>query len=134
MLSGSQLREVAAVRGFGDLEAAIMDQLWEHSDGMTVREIHTALSATRELAYNTVLTVTDNLYKKGWLVRQPVGRAHRYRPKASREEYGAGLMRAALDTAGDPHRALLQLIGRMSADETAALRAALDAHDSRDRP
>jgi predicted transcriptional regulator len=121
------------MRGFGDLEAAIMDQLWTHGDGLTVREIHTTLSADRDLAYNTVLTVTDNLYKKGWLRREPAGRAHRYRPKASREEYGAGLMRAALDAAGDPRQALLQLIGQMSTDETAALRAALDSHENQDR-
>lgn len=116
------------MRGFGDLEAAIMDQLWRRG-GLTVREIHTALTGDRDLAYNTVLTVTDNLYKKGWLTREPAGRAHRYHAKASREEYGAGLMRAALDAAGDPRQALLQLIGTMSGDETAALRAALDAHD-----
>jgi len=117
------------MRGFGDLEAAIMDQLWRDGGGLTVREIHTALTADRELAYNTVLTVTDNLYKKGWLTRESAGRAHRYHPKASREQYGAGLMRAALDAAGDPRQALVQLIGQMSAVETAALRAALDSVD-----
>ena len=121
------------MRGFGDLEAAIMDRLWAYGAGMTVRELHTALSADRELAYNTVLTVTDNLYKKGWLRREPAGRAHRYTPLASREEYGARLMRTALDAAGDPRQALLQLIGRMSADETAALRAALNSHERQRR-
>jgi len=121
--------EVGRMRGFGDLEAAIMDQLWQHGGGLTVREIHTALAADRDLAYNTVLTVTDNLYKKGWLTREPAGRAHRYTPKASREQYGAGLMRAALDAAGDPRQALVQLIGQMSSDETAALRAALNSYD-----
>lgn len=122
------------VRGFGDLEAAIMDQLWEHGTAMTVREIHTALTAERDLAYNTVLTVTDNLYKKGWLRRKPAGRAHRYTPTASRAEYGAGLMRAALDSAGDPRQALLQLIGQMSHDETAALREALTSFEHQSRP
>jgi predicted transcriptional regulator len=129
MLGGSQAGEAARMRGFGDLEAAIMDRLWAAGDAMTVREIHTALTAERELAYNTVLTVVDNLYKKGWLQREPAGRAHRYSPLASREQYGAGLMRAALDAAGDPRQALLQLIGQMSQDETAALRAALNSFD-----
>ncbi len=118
------------MRGFGDLEAAIMDRLWSHGGSLTVREIHTALTADRDLAYNTVLTVTDNLYKKGWLTREPAGRAHRYTPKASREDYGAGLMRAALDAAGDPRQALVQLVGQMSAEETAALRAALDSFEN----
>jgi predicted transcriptional regulator len=120
------------MRGFGELEAAIMDQMWTHG-GLTVREVHTYLAADRELAYNTVLTVTDNLYKKGWLTRERAGRGHRYIPKASREQYGAGLMRTALDAAGDPRQALLQLIGQMSHDETAALRAALTSFEDGQR-
>jgi predicted transcriptional regulator len=134
MLDGRRTAGEARVRGFGDLEAAIMDQLWATGTAMTVREIHTALTADRDLAYNTVLTVTDNLYKKGWLRREPVGRAHRYTPTASRAEYGAGLMRAALDASGDPRQALLQLIGQMSGDETAALRDALTSFENQSRP
>lgn len=117
------------MRGFGDLEAAIMDRLWAAGTAMTVRELHTALVVERELAYNTVLTVTDNLFKKGWLRREPIGRAHRYLPTASRAEYGAGLLRAALDASGDPRQALLQLVGQLSGDETAALRQALTRHE-----
>jgi predicted transcriptional regulator len=134
MLDGRYGAGEGRVRGFGDLEAAIMDRLWEHGTAMTVREIHTALSGERDLAYNTVLTVTDNLYKKGWLRREPAGRAHRYTPTASREQYGAGLMRAALDASGDPRQALLQLIGQMSGDETAALRDALTTFEDQNRP
>jgi len=89
MLDGRSNTGEVRVRGFGDLEAAIMDQLWATGTAMTVREIHTALAAERDLAYNTVLTVTDNLYKKRWLRREPAGRAHRYTPLATRAEYGA---------------------------------------------
>jgi len=117
------------VRGFGDLESAIMDRLWARGEPATVREVLTDLRPGRELAYNTVLTVMDNLYKKGWLDREPDGRAHRFTPTTSREEYGARLMRDALDEAGDPAHALVSFIGQMSTEETAALRAALRAYE-----
>ena len=115
------------MRGFGELESAIMDRLWARGAPATVREVLTDLRPGRELAYNTVLTVIDNLYKKGWLRREPDGRAHRFTPTTSREEHGARLMRDALDDAGDPAEALVRFVGQMSAGETAALRAALKA-------
>jgi predicted transcriptional regulator len=117
------------VRGFGELEAAIMDRLWARDAPATVRELLTDLREQRTLAYNTVLTVVDNLFKKGWLRREPDGRAFRYAPTVSRAEYGARQLRSALDNAGDPAEALVRFVGRMSADEAAVLRQALDAHE-----
>ncbi len=122
------------MRGFGELESAIMDRLWARDEPATVRELHTDLSAQRRLAYTTVLTVVDNLYKKGWLRREPAGRAFRYRPVTSREEYSARLMHEALDASGNPAAALLGLVGRMTLAEAAALRAALDAHETGGAP
>jgi len=117
------------VRGFGELEAAIMDRLWVRGVSATVREVLTDLQPERTLAYNTVLTVVDNLFKKGWLRREPDGRAFRYAPTVSRAEYGARQLRHALDDAGDPAEALVRFVGRMSADEMAALRRALDGYE-----
>ncbi len=117
------------VRGFGDLESAIMDRLWARGTPATVREVLTDLQPDRVLAYNTVLTVVDNLFKKGWLRREPDGRAFRYAPTSSRAEYGARQLRDALDDAGDPAEALVRFVGRMSADEAAALRQALDGYE-----
>jgi predicted transcriptional regulator len=120
-----------ALRGFGELESTVMQCLWDHSGPATVREVHTALTKRRQLAYTTVLTVMDNLYKKGWLSREPAGRAHRYTPVASREQYGARLMREALDGSGDRAEALLHFVGRMSLEEAAALRTALSAYQKK---
>jgi predicted transcriptional regulator len=119
-----------AVRGFGDLEAMIMDRFWARGGPTTVREVLTDLSAQREFAYTTVLTVVDNLYKKGWLRRERDGKAFRYIPVASRGDYGARLMRDALDESGDPAEALTRFVGQITAGEAAALRAALDAHNA----
>jgi predicted transcriptional regulator len=120
-----------AVRGFGELESSVMDWLWEHGEPATVREVHTDLAKQRQLAYTTVLTVTDNLFKKGWLRREPAGRAHRYEPVVSREQYGAMLMREALDVSGDRQQALLAFVGKMSLEEAVALRAALSEFERR---
>ncbi len=117
------------MRGFGDLEAAIMDCLWSRGAPATVREVLDELRPNRQLAYNTVLTVVDHLFKKGWLRRDRAGRAFRYVPVVSRDEYGAGLMRAGLDGGGDPRRVFVSFVRQMSAAETEALRAALDPHD-----
>jgi predicted transcriptional regulator len=117
------------MRGFGELEAAIMDRLWARGAPATVREVLTDLQPQRALAYTTVLTVVDNLFKKGWLRREPEGRAFRYAPTVSRAEHGARQLRHALDDAGEPAEALVKFVGRMSADEAAALRRALDAYE-----
>lgn len=51
------------MRGFGDLEAAIMDRIWSAGRPLLVREVQQALQPER--AYNTVWTVTEILYRKG---------------------------------------------------------------------
>jgi predicted transcriptional regulator len=119
------------MRGFGELEAVIMDLLWSRGQPATVREVLTELRARREIAYTTVLTVMDNLWKKGWLHRQPAGRAYRFIPVLTREQYGAQVMRQALDSSGDRAVALTHFVGRMSLDEATALRAVLDSYEQR---
>ena len=117
------------MRGFGELEAAIMDRLWARGEPATVREVLTDLRRQREIAYTTVLTVLDTLYKKGWLRREPAGRANRYAPVTTREQYVAQMMRLALDDSGDRAEALMQFVGRMTLEEAAALRNALTAYE-----
>jgi len=126
MSSGEEVRDM---RGFGELEAAIMDRLWVRGEPATVREVLTDLRQRREIAYTTVLTVMDNLYRKGWLRREPAGRANRYAPVSTREEYVAQMMGEALDDSGDRAQALLHFVGQMTMDDAAALRSALSAYE-----
>lgn len=113
------------MRGFGDLESEIMDRLWSWDRSVTVREVLEDLRGQREIAYTTVMTVMDNLYRKGWLKRDRDGRAFRYEPVSSREEYSAELMREALDSSTDRTAALVRFMERMSPDDSAAVRRAL---------
>src|SRR5580693_8383895 len=86
------------MRRFGELEAVIMEQLWEWGRPVLVREMVDQLHDDRALAYTTVMTVMQNLYRKGWLRRERDGRAWRYEPTGSRSSYTAALMSDALAT------------------------------------
>jgi hypothetical protein len=68
------------MRQFGELEAVIMDRLWAWGRPASVREMVDDLQNGRQIAYTTVMTVMDNLYRKGWLRRHRDGRAWRYEP------------------------------------------------------
>lgn len=112
------------MRGFGELESKIMDRLWSWNRPVTVREVQEDLRPERDLAYTTVMTVMDNLHRKGWLQRERAGRAYRYEPVASRDEYSAELMREALTSSTDHTATLVRFMEQMTPTEAAALRRA----------
>ena len=112
---------------FGGLEAAIMDVVWAAAAPVRVRQVSDELNRERPLAFNTVQTVMENLYYKGWLERHKDGRAYRYEPVRSRDDYAAGLLAEALAEAGDRTATLVRLVGDLKPGEAARLRAALDA-------
>lgn len=114
------------MRGFGDLEAVIMDRVWAHDAPVTVRDLFDELQRERPIAYTTVMSTMDNLYRKGWLARERDGKAYRYTAVASREEYSARLMREAMAGSGDTEAVLSHFVAQMDGTESAALRAVLD--------
>ena len=59
----------------GKLEKLIMDRLWSRDHPVAVREVLEDLQRERTLAYTTVMTVMDNLHRKGVLPRETDGRA-----------------------------------------------------------
>lgn len=121
------------MRGFGELEAVVIDRLWDRADQAaepaavrtTVREVFEDLKQHREIAYTTVMSTMDNLHRKGWLDRERQGKAFRYWPTLTREEYSAALMRDALDAGGNSDVVLTHFLRQMSDQESATLRAAL---------
>jgi len=70
-------------RQLGPLEQRMLEGLWARGSA-TVREL--VAGAYRDLAYTTVMTTLDRLFKKGLLTRSEEGRAFRYAPRFSREE------------------------------------------------
>ncbi|MBD9731391.1 BlaI/MecI/CopY family transcriptional regulator [Streptomyces sp. H28] len=113
------------MRPLGELEAEIMTRLWAWGRPATARDLLADLTRTRPLAYSTVKTVAEILYRKGMLRRQKEGRAWRYEPTGTRQQYTAALMRDALGDNPDPAGTLLSFVERMSPDEVEALRSAL---------
>jgi predicted transcriptional regulator len=114
------------MRRFGELEAVIMERLWVLGRPVLVREMVDELRPERALAYTTVMTVMDNLYRKGWLRRERDGRAWRYEPTGSRSSDTAALMNDALATSTDRRTALAHFALQMSPQDAALLREALD--------
>lgn len=112
-------------RGFGDLEAAVMDKIWDRRAAVTVRDVFEDLSRDRQIAYTTVLSTMDNLHRKRWLQRERDGKAYVYQPVMSREERSARLMREAMETGGDADAVLAFFVEQMSPDESAQLKAVI---------
>src|SRR5919201_6675956 len=78
----------AQVEQLGKLESEMMERVWQRGEA-TVREIHEEIGP--RLAYTTVMTTLDRLFKKGILNRRAVGRAFYYSARVSREEYNRQL-------------------------------------------
>ncbi len=102
-----------------------MTRVWQWNRPVTVREVLLDLQSERDIAYTTVMTVLDKLFRKGWLRREQAGRAYRYEPVSSREAYTAALMNDAWATSDNPAAALVHFFGLMSPEQREALRDAL---------
>lgn len=112
------------LRAFGELEERVMRVLWEREgEAITGREVHAALTEETPLAYTTVMTVLDRLWRKGVVRRERGGRAYRYAPVRSEAEHTAALMRELLARTGDPQAALAHFVrGMRKRDEAVLLR------------
>jgi predicted transcriptional regulator len=118
----------------GDLEVQVMRRIWARREPVTVRDVLIDLEMERPIAYTTVMTVMGNLQKKGWLRRHADGRAYRYEPLVSAEEYSAGLMRQALAASTDRPAVLMHFIEELSAQEAKALEEAYGRLTGQRRP
>ncbi len=81
----------------GPLEERLLEALWSRGNA-TVRELMD--EQCQDLAYTTVMTTLDRLFKKKLLSREAEGRAFRYAPVVSREQLHK-------DVAGEAFRQLL---------------------------
>lgn len=79
-------RGEAGARGaaLGHLETQVMELVWRYGDS-NVHDVVRGLE--RPLAYTTVMTTLDRLYKKGLLERRKEERAFVYTPRISRAEW-----------------------------------------------
>lgn len=118
-------------RPFGDLEASVMDALWTAQRPLLVRDVVELMRPERTLAYTTIMTVLDNLHRKGWVDREREGRAWRYEPRLDRQAYTALLMQEALVVSDDRAGVLARFVEQMDPQDAAALADLL--HGTEDR-
>ena len=104
----------------GKLERQVLDETWRSGE-VTVREVYTAFG--ENVAYTTLMTTLDRLYKKKLLQRRKDGRAFLYSPAVSRAEFEHGIREDVIDG----------LLGRGAEGVEPVLACIVDAVSERDR-
>jgi len=77
-------KKPVGLASLGHLEIAVMEILWKQGES-NVHQV--AQSLERPLAYTTVMTTLDRLYKKGLLERRKSERAYLYSARQSRQQW-----------------------------------------------
>ena len=80
---------------FGPLELTVMEILWERSGSLSVKALHEDFP---DVAYTTLMTTLDRLYKKNALVRSKRGRAFFYEARLTRDEVQSKLANGVFTT------------------------------------
>lgn len=123
------------MRGLGELEAAIMDALWQAEGPMSVRQVRETMDYDRDIAYTTVMTVANILFHKGLLDREKAGRAWLYWTRESHAEYTARVMDEVLNTGPDPGSTLRRFVERFSDEDMLRFQRLIgQVRDRRDIP
>ena len=123
----------------GHLERDVMEVLWRGSD-LSVRDVQARLA--RKVAYTTVMTTLDRLFKKGFVNRRREGRAFLYTAALAEHEIettlttglvadllggsaAAPLLSNLVDVVGNRDDRLLDELERLVKDKKARLRKSL---------
>jgi predicted transcriptional regulator len=114
-------REILENR-LGALERDVMDLVWRQGE-ISVRGACAHVGST--IAYTTIMTTMDRLFKKGLLTRRKLGRAFVYRAAASKDAVesavAAELVHTLLQREGEPLPVLSSLVDAVSDRDRALL-------------
>ncbi len=107
----------------GVLEREVMDAVWAAGD-VTVREAQCLLA--RQVAYTTVMTTLDRLFKKGLVVRSRTGKAFVYRAAQTRQQADEAILSHLVDAVStqDDAADLLDSLERMVKEKKRRLETA----------
>ena len=90
------IRKGLGGHSLGELEAQILDIIWDLEAPITAAKVFKVMYPKRELSYSTVMLTMSKLAKKGLLTQVRTGTkktdAFVYAPVLSREELGRNLM------------------------------------------
>ena len=94
-LRGFSRPSEAILNSMGKLERETMDEVWRQKE-VNVRAVEVALG--ERVAYTTIMTTLDRLYKKGFLDRRKEGRAFFYTPRFTLNELERGMAEDVMDS------------------------------------
>jgi predicted transcriptional regulator len=110
----------------GRLETEVMERTWARGE-TSVRDLHHEFRG--RLAYTTVMTTLDRLFKKGMLRRRKQGNAYLYEPAFSEMEYQARLTQHLLGIALEDRKYSKAVLSRFVDLVSAADKEMLDRLD-----
>jgi predicted transcriptional regulator len=84
LLRGFRRPSAVMEAALGSLERQVLEKLWSFGREVTVRELQAAFGGS--LAYTTLMTTMDRLFKKRLLGRRREGRAFLYQPLVSPDQ------------------------------------------------
>jgi len=94
LLRGFRRPREVALMALGQLERQVLDRAWQRGE-VSVRDIFVVFE--EKIAYTTLMTTLDRLFKKRLLDRRKNGRAFLYTPAVSREEFERGIREDVID-------------------------------------
>lgn len=94
LLRGFRRPSEVASLALGKLERKVLEEAWQRRE-VSVRDIYMAFG--EGIAYTTLMTTLDRLFRKQILDRRKDGRAFFYSPKVSREEFEHGIREDVID-------------------------------------
>lgn len=95
LLRGFRRPSEIASLALGKLERQTLDEVWGRGE-VSVRDIYRAFE--ERIAYTTLMTTLDRLYKKRLLERRKDGRAFLYSPALSEKEFEHGIREDVIDS------------------------------------
>jgi len=111
-----------------------MELIWSAGEPVSVRDVVDRLD--QELAYTTVMTTLDRLYKKGLLARDKDGNAFWYRAAMTRDQYHRRIVEETVSgllekSAGPVLAAFVDVAVSLDGENLARLERALARHRRR---
>lgn len=119
-LHGFRRPSEVAFPTLGKLERAAMDEAWRCGE-VSARTLFQLFDG--RMAYTTLMTTLDRLYKKGLLERRKDRRAFLYAPRVSPEEFERGIAEDVIDV----------LLGRAAGSVEPVLACIVEALSAHDR-
>lgn len=120
-----------------EAQLEIMNAVWDRGEA-TVGEVWKMLSARRNVARNTILTMITRLEEKGWLRHRTEGKTFWYKAAVPRKTTLTQMVRRLVNTAfsGSALGLVMTLVesGGLSDEEAARIRQMLDQAERDGQP